>query len=571
MKKKTVAIGYENFQEVITKDIYYVDKTLLIKELLDSKNKVTLFTRPRRFGKTLNLSTIKYFFGDTGDEALNEENRHLFDGLKIAEAGEEYLQHMQQYPVISLSLKSAKFNTYEISYEAFKSLISDEFIRHYNNIIKSDKLLDVEKKRYEKIMNLEGSTQDYANSIKLLSSCLSKVYSKKCIILIDEYDVPLENAYSYGFYDEMIVFIRSLFESAFKTNDNLEFAVITGCLRISKESIFTGMNNLQVESIISKTYGEYFGFTEAEVTEMTEYCGCSERLSDLKAWYDGYMFGDTEVYNPWSILNFLYDLRADINEFTKPYWSNTSSNSIVKELIYEADDEVQADIETLIAGGTVTKPVHEEVTYAEVKKSPDNLWNFLFFTGYLKMVSQYYSNGQLYVELAIPNKEVKNIYIDQVKNRFVEKAKTKDLSEFNRALLAGDADALQHEITLLLSDAISYMDCYEAFYHGVLLAWTVLLSGSGYRISSNRESGYGRYDLCVINIDVNVPAIIIEVKKADSFTDMPKAAERAVQQIKDKKYNAEIAMRGIKSCRHIGIAFFGKDCAVKAELVAVEG
>jgi hypothetical protein len=378
----------------------------------------------------------------------------------------------------------------------------------------------------------------------------------------------LENAYSYGFYDEMIVFIRSLFESAFKTNDNLEFAVITGCLRISKESIFTGMNNLQVESIISKTYGEYFGFTEAEVTEMTEYCGCSERLSDLKAWYDGYMFGDTEVYNPWSILNFLYDLRADINEFTKPYWSNTSSNSIVKELIYEADDEVQADIETLIAGGTVTKPVHEEVTYAEVKKNPDNLWNFLFFTGYLKMVSQYYSNGQLYVELAIPNKEITSIYVNQVKNWFVEKAKTKDLSEFNRALLAGDAEALQREITLLLSDAISYMDCYESFYHGVLLAWAVLLSESGYRISSNRESGYGRYDLCVTNVDVNVPAIIIEVKKADSFADMPKAAEKAVQQIKDKKYNAEILRKGIKNCHHIGIAFFQKECAVASELVA---
>jgi hypothetical protein len=398
-----------------------------------------------------------------------------------------------------------------------------------------------------------------------------QLQAKKSVILIDEYDVPLENAYSYGFYDEMVIFIRSLFESGLKTNDNLEFAVITGCLRISKESIFTGMNNLRVESIISKTYGEYFGFTESEVTEMTEYCGCSERLDDLKAWYDGYMFGDTEVYNPWSILNFLYDLRADINEFTRPYWSNTSSNSIVKELIYEADDEVQADIETLIAGGTIKKEVHEDITYAAVKKSPDNLWNFLFFTGYLKMVNKTIKNRIIYVEMAIPNEEILYIYESQVKNWFVEKAKTKDLSEFNRALLAGDADALQREITLLLSDAISYMDCYEAFYHGVLLAWAVLLSGSGYRISSNRESGYGRYDLCVTNVDVNVPAIIIEVKKADSFTDMPKAAERAVQQIKDKKYNAEIAMRGIKSCRHIGIAFFGKDCAVKAELVAVEG
>jgi hypothetical protein len=570
MKKKRFGIGREDFKTYIQNNCYYVDKTLLIQELLDDYSTVTLFTRPRRFGKTLNLSMIKYFFGDTGDEALNEEHRHLFDGLKIAEAGEEYLQHMQQYPVISLSLKSAKQDNFSRSFHMLKETIADEFKRHENIVVpKLTNSDDAEK--YLAIRGRRASEEDYYTAIKFLSECLFAATGKKSVVLIDEYDVPLENAYSYGFYDEMVVFIRSLFESAFKTNDNLEFAVITGCLRISKESIFTGMNNLRVESILSKPYGEYFGFTEDEVTAITEYYGCTERLDDLKAWYDGYMFGDTEVYNPWSIINFIRDLKNDINGFTRPYWSNTSSNSIVKELIYEADDEVQADIETLIAGGTVTKPVHEEVTYAEVKNSSDNLWNFLFFTGYLKMVSYFSNNEQLYVELAIPNKELRSIYINQVKNWFIEKAKTKDLSEFNRALLAGDADALQREITLLLSDAISYMDCYEAFYHGVLLAWTVLLSGSGYRISSNRESGYGRYDLCVINIDINVPAIIIEVKKADSFTDMPKAAERAVQQIKDKKYNAEIAMRGIKSCRHIGIAFFGKDCAVKAELVSVEG
>jgi hypothetical protein len=301
---------------------------------------------------------------------------------------------------------------------------------------------------------------------------------------------------------------------------------------------------------------------------MLEYYGLTEYKDTIREWYDGYMFGETEVYNPWSMLNYVKKLIKSNSKYPEPYWSNTSSNSIVKELIYEADDEAKAEIETLIAGGTVTKPVHEEVTYAEVKKSPDNLWNFLFFTGYLKMVSQYYSNGQLYVELAIPNKEITSIYVNQVKNWFVEKAKTKDLSEFNRALLAGDAEALQREITLLLSDAISYMDCYESFYHGVLLAWAVLLSESGYRISSNRESGYGRYDLCVTNVDVNVPAIIIEVKKADSFADMPKAAEKAVRQIKDKKYNAEILRKGIKNCRHIGIAFFQKECAVASELVA---
>jgi hypothetical protein len=381
MKKKAIPIGVENYKEIIDKKYYYVDKTWFMKDLLDKQGKVNLFTRPRRFGKTLTLSMLKTFFEQEIKDGDVVDNKRYFDGMKIMEAGEEYTQHMCQYPVISFSLKSAKQPNYEMAYACIKADIIREYDRH-RYVLEGSCLTDTQKKKYNEFIEESVSEADYATSLKFLSECLAKYHGKNTIILIDEYDVPLENSYFEGFYDKMIVFIRSLFESAVKTNDSLEFAVITGCLRISKESIFTGLNNLQVNSLLTVDYAEYFGFVQEEVDLMLEYYQLESKKDELKSWYDGYKFGNTEVYNPWSVINYVRTAESLITAFPKPYWSNTSSNSIVRELIERADSNAKKDIEKLIAGGTLEVAVHEDITYDDIYSSQDNLWNFLFFTGY---------------------------------------------------------------------------------------------------------------------------------------------------------------------------------------------
>ena len=328
-------VGVDDFEKVIRGDYYYIDKTLFIKELLDMKGEVNLFTRPRRFGKTLNMSMLRYFF-----EMGTADNSELFRGLKIMEAGEKYLTHMGKYPVISISLKSMKQYSYELSFEMLKKAVEGEFTRHWPEVEKSRKLTDAKLERYLRIRDLEGTEGDYADSLKFLSECLYTCSGRRTVILIDEYDVPLENAYFSGFYDRMAALIRSLFESALKTNDNLEFAVVTGCLRISKESIFTGLNNLKIMSITSRSYAEHFGFTPGEVEQMLKDYGLEDNLETVKQWYDGYQFGETEVYNPWSVINYVDSCCHNKNAFAKPYWSNTSSNSIVKNLVEHADISV---------------------------------------------------------------------------------------------------------------------------------------------------------------------------------------------------------------------------------------
>lgn len=344
---KPMPVGVDSFEELISKQYYYVDKSLLIKELLDMKGKVNLFTRPRRFGKTLNLSMLRCFFEDTGDADKNQSYRDLFHRLKIMDAGEAYLRHMGHYPVISLSLKSARQTSFENARYQIPEDIREEFRRHLP-VLSSLSLTESEKEMYKKLM--EGSAPDaaYDTSLKYLSRCLAKACGQSIIILLDEYDVPLENAYFHGFYQEMTDFILSLFESALKTNEHLEFAVITGCLRISRESIFTGLNHLNMISILDKQYSEHFGFTETEVQKMMQDYGRSSRFPDMKRWYDGYQFGDTEVYNPWSVIKFIYDLTADEQAFPRPYWANTSSNSIVRSLVQKADPNTKAQIERLL-------------------------------------------------------------------------------------------------------------------------------------------------------------------------------------------------------------------------------
>ncbi len=585
-KYKPLPIGTEDFKEIIAAGYYYVDKTLLIRDLLDNLSKVTLFTRPRRFGKTLNMSMLKYFFEDTGEEAKNAENHALFDGLKIMDAGEKYTDQMQQYPVISLTLKSAKQDTFEDAYFKLKEEIIDEFI-HHRGILGDDKLENSQKEQYRRIMDGTAEPKEYSGALKFLSKCIFQVTGQRSIILIDEYDVPLENSHFRGFYDEMISFIRSLFESALKTNDNLEFAVITGCLRISKEIIFTGLNNLDVISILNKTYGEYFGFTPKEVETIAAYYDVMERMDDIRDWYDGYLFGNSEVYNPWSVIKFMKDLQADRKEAPKPYWANTSGNSIVRDLIRRADNTARTELEVLLAGGTIEKPVHEDITYGEMKNAKNrngkkddgeqeefspqtiqnNLWNFLFFTGYLKKVSERMGNewedpDQIYVKLTIPNREVRWIYRNHIRQWFDEQISVRDLTSLYHALFDGDAPAFQEQLAELLRSSVSYMDSAEAFYHGFLMGVFQNLGGS-YLIKSNREAGNGRYDICIYNLDAVSPAAVIELKKSEKARQMEQAAEDALKQIAAFGYDAPLAEEGYEECWHVGIGFFRKQCRVK--------
>ena len=569
MEYKPLPIGTDDFKELIEKDYYYVDKTLWIKELIDRKTKAGLFTRPRRFGKTLNLSMLRYFFEDTGSAEKNEENRRLFDGLAIADAGGKYAESMQSYPVISLTLKSAKQGSFEYAFGRMKESIAKEFERHEDVVIPALKY-EEKVRKYQSIRAEKADDAEYYTAIAFLSDCLYEAYGKRSIILLDEYDVPLENAYYRGFYDEMVDFIRSLFESALKTNPNLEFAVITGCLRISRESIFTGLNNLDVVSILDQRYGEYFGFTQEEVRSMTEYYGTEERFDDLKKWYDGYLFGKAEVYNPWSVIKFQSDLTANPQALPRPYWSNTSSNSIVRDLIRDADETVKGELEALLSGGTITKPVHEDITYDEIYKTQDNLWNFLFFTGYLKKTGEVLDGRKIIVDLTIPNMEIQSIYEDRIKSWFDEKAREKDLSPLHQALLSGDSETAQEELKKLLSESISYMDSAESFYHGFLLGVLVNI-GNGYIVKSNREAGNGRFDICVYNrSDEEKPAAVIELKAVKQLKKMEEGAEAALLQIAEKRYDTWLADLGYEECWHVGIGFFRKKCAVKMEKCEIE-
>ena len=562
MQCKPLPTGVDNFEKLITRGYYFVDKTLLIKELLDKKGDVNLFTRPRRFGKTLNMSMVQYFFEDSRkDDGTKMDNRSLFDGLSIMESGERYLSHMGRYPVIALSLKSGKQPDFNLSRKMLIRQIADEYKRH--RFILQGNLLEIDKIRYQNIMEECAKEEDYNDSLKFLSQCMEQYYGHKAIILIDEYDVPLENAFFAGFYEEMTAFIRSLFESALKTNSSLEFAVITGCLRISKESIFTGMNNMKINSILNKSYDEFFGFTEAEVMRLCDDYHLTHKFPLIKEWYNGYVFGNVNVYNPWSVISFIGDLQVDENELPASYWANTSSNSIVRTLIEMADDETRSEIEQLIAGKSIEKPVHEDITYDEIYKTMDNLWNFMFFTGYFRRVGERMDveTKQRYVELKIPNEEVKYIFRNKVLGWFQETINRKDLSVLYHALIRQDPATLEQELTELLMKTISFNDAYESFYHGFIAG--VLSGMNGYTVKSNREGGRGRSDLYIKPVTRKKPAYVIEFKIAGKFSEMEAKAEDALEQIEDRNYCQELFDDGYGTVICYGISFFGKDCLVK--------
>ena len=553
--KKRIPIGYEDFKQLIDSGFYYVDKSMLIYELLHSGGQNNLITRPRRFGKTLNFSMLKYFFD------INEkDNAYLFDGLKISEHYEELDMYRNTHPVITLSLKCAKQGNYREALRGLKYEIQRQFINN-KFILDSDKLADEYKDEYKKILSMDEDAV-WSNSIQLLSICLKQYYGTKTIILIDEYDVPLEDAYFSGYYDEMVRFIRSLFESALKTNSALEFSVITGCLRISKESIFTGLNNLAVNSILSNKYSESFGFVQYEVDELMEYYNIEEKSQLMKKWYDGYLFGKSEVYNPWSVLNQVKEWSEDKDISAIPWWTNTSSNNIIRTLVSQADNETKDIIENLIHGGSVETVLKETVTYGDLTENNENIWSFLFFTGYLK-IKEIVKTGEVIGEptiysLVIPNLEIKSCYTDIIIQYFEIYKKAINKDNLYKALLGRNAQDFAEQITDLLRKTISYYDSTESFYHGLISG---LLSGNVYyKVESNRETGDGRSDLALYQQDVAQNAVILEFKVCGKNETADEAAKRALQQINDRDYASKAREDGYKNIIKYGVAFKGKMC-----------
>lgn len=555
------AVGIENYKEIVEKSYYYVDKTLLIRDLLDNGGKVYLFTRPRRFGKTLGLSMLKTFFErEIGTDGEPVDNSRYFDGMAIMKAGNAYTRHLGQYPVISLSLKSGKQPDFRMAYECLVEQIAIEYKRHAYVLDAHDILLE-DKEKYRAIMGRSAQDSDYVTALAFLAECLKKYHGSNVVVLLDEYDVPLENAYFRGFYDQMIDFIRSLFESVLKTNDNLEFAVVTGCLRVGRESIFTGLNNLEINSVLNDNFAEYFGFTQAEVETMLASYAVTEKREEVRHWYDGYLFGQTEVYNPWSVTNYVKTAVTNKVAYPRPYWSNTSSNSIIRELVDHADEQARVEIERLISGESIEKPVHEEITYEDIYRSQDYLWNFLFFTGYLKMLTQRMEGNVVYVTLAIPNEEVRYIYQNTIREWFEAKQKESDFSKLYEAMRAGQSEQIEDFLNGQLEGSISYYDSAEQFYHGYMFG--VLSGMNGCEIRSNQEQGDGRPDLVVTPFSPKQPAIVIELKRTVKFTQMAQMCDQALQQIEEKRYAKELVNEGYQRILKYAICFCRKHCMVK--------
>ena len=555
MKHKPLPIGVEDFKRLVDNEYYFVDKTLMIKELLENKETVNLFTRPRRFGKTLNMSMLQRFF-----EATEKSNAYLFDGLKIA-AYPEYMAYQGQYPVISISLKSMKRASYQEAYFEYVKLLSDEFERH-EIILQSDLVSEEDKLEFQKIKKRIAEPKEYNSAVKLLSKCLQKVYQKNVIILIDEYDVPLENAYHEGFYDDMTNLIRSCFESALKTNPSLEFAVLTGCLRVSRESIFTGLNNLKTYSITKNKFSQYFGFTQEEMKEILQAFSLEQYAGTIAKWYDGYRFGLTEIYNPWSVLNCIDSYLQNDMVACEPYWSNTSSNRIVKRLIEESNERTKSMVEELINGTPIHTQIFEDVTYGTIDVNQDYIWSFLLFTGYLKIISCETVGDETYYDMVIPNVEIKSIYKNTIRSWFIDHINRDSRTDILESVIHADAEKLEDLLCTWLTNTISCFDEQENYYHGFV---TGLVSGfNGYMVVSNRESGNGRFDLVVKQRSRWHHAAILEFKVVEKYNQMTKACEDALRQIEEKDYEASLRDEQYENIAKLGICFCQKRCRVKS-------
>ncbi len=551
MITKKLPIGIENFEEMQKQDFYYVDKTGLIVDLLAGWGKVNLFTRPRRFGKTLNMSMLKCFFEIGTDKSL-------FDGLAVSKEKALCETYMGKYPVVFVSLKGVDGLTFETAYRALCSIIRREALR-LEFLLDSDKLTENEKKSLNRILTGEYDDQDIRDSLQMLCTLLEKHCGQKPILLIDEYDVPLDKAYYHGYYPQMIDLIRAMFQAALKTNSSLFFAVLTGCLRVSKESIFTGLNNLMVHSISDPSFDEYFGFTDEEVGKMLSDYGLEAHHQEAREWYDGYRFGGQDVYCPWDVINYVYALRVDPQAEPKAYWLNTSGNAMVRELISKsADGTTQMEIERLIEGETITKTLNEQLTHNEIRSSIGNIWSLLYMTGYLTTAQR--PSGGRYA-LRIPNREVRQIYMQQVLSWFEDKAsaETDKLTNLYAAFETGDVDTIKEILDEQLLDTVSFYDAHESFYHGFLLA--LLSTCASWNVSSNIETGKGRSDIIAGRKDRKV-GFVVEVKDVKDEEKLDAACEAALRQIDERDYTAILRRFRVKEIRKYAIAFWDKECRV---------
>lgn len=557
MENRKLPVGIENFEEIRREDFYYVDKTGLIRDLLSNWGKVNLFTRPRRFGKTLNVSMLKNFFEIGADKTL-------FDGLAISKETQMCETYMGKFPVVFLSLKGVDGLTFEDAYAMLRRVIRTEAFRHYN-LKDSSHISSEEKLLFEAI--LSDTSEEAGDSLRLLSQLLYKHYGQKVILLIDEYDVPLDKAFHHGYYREMVALIRSLFGQALKTNDYLYFAVLTGCLRVSKESIFTGLNNFDVNSIVDTKHDEQFGFTTGEVEALLQAYGLERSAATMREWYDGYRFGQAEVYCPWDVINYAKKLLADPKARPQAFWINTSGNEMVKRFVDKADKTTQSEIERLIAGEAIEKKVRLELTYEEIDKSIDNLWSVLFTTGYLTCAGETEDGAY---RLRIPNREVKEVFILQIQEWFQETfvQDEKPMQAFCQAFLDGDAETIGKRLNVILSKMISILDTKareeqkENFYHGLLLG--LLRSDPSWLIMSNAESGEGFADILIEPEDPDT-GIIIEVKYVASMEGLDEGCRKAMEQIKERRYDEKLRNDGRENIIAYGIAFCKKRCRVVGE------
>jgi hypothetical protein len=554
---KKIPIGISDFKTLIEQDYLFVDKSQLIKEFWESNGQTILVPRPRRFGKTLNMSMLKYFF-----ENNNEDNSYLFKGLDI-ENHKNMMELQGKYPVIYLSFKDEKHSSFEYLQIGLRNLLSRLYKEH-DYCLDNGKIRDVDREYYYAVLNKKANIIDLSDALKMLSQYLYNYYDEKVLILIDEYDVPIQAAYVNNYYIEAIEFMRNLLSGAFKDNNSLQKGMITGILRVARESIFSGLNNLKVESILSDNLSDKFGFTDSEIEKLVSDYNIKEELNNIKEWYNGYYFGETTIYNPWSILNYLSSPKAGL----KPYWVNSSSNDLVNILLSKGSEEVKKDLESLINGATITKLIDENIVMGDIEKSSDNLWSFLLFTGYLKINSKERIGLRDYYALSIPNLEVTTLYQGLIESWFKDTITKQNYDMMINSLVTGDIKIFGKLLRQFVLKSISYFDVggYEGekVYHAFVLGMLISLSDT-HEVLSNRESGYGRYDVMIIPKDVSRLGIVIEFKKLDPDDEetLEETAEIALKQIADKKYTTTLTSRGITDIKEIAIVFKGKEICIK--------
>ena len=548
-RKLPLPVGTTNYKK-ICEDSYYVDKTLLIKEILDEKINVALFTRPRRFGKTLNMDMLRTFFEKTA-----EDTSRYFRDKKIGQQGEKYTSQQGQYPVIFLSLKDIKARKWQYAFDALKYIISVEYMRHAE-LKRSSELEEADIELYNRIVKNQAGYMEYVFSLQALSRMLHQHHKQAPVIIIDEYDTPIQEGFVNGYYDDAVEFIRSFFSAALKDNSHARQIVMTGILRIAKESIFSGLNNIRVFSVLDKKFSEFFGFTTSEVQQMAAYYEQTDKLPELKAWYDGYKFGDTEIFNPWSVINYFSN-----NCQAMPYWVQTSANTIIQEILKTYNDDTYRNLHSLLGKTEVQSIVRTNIIYPKLKEPQTNILGFLLMTGYLKSTStELDARGDYICRLSIPNKEIKTIYYNEILSLLTEDIGENTVMNLANALYDKDAAKIKEALNTFMMKTISYYDnLKENYYHGLMLG-LLAIGESNYDIRSNRESGLGRYDIQLIPKKSALPGIIIEVKAADkdAGVELSKLAQTALKQIEEKKYDTDLCAHGINEIIKYGVAFKGK-------------